>query len=57
MSTTIVYKKRDEWHVEWQQVAISANSSFFRIREESKEYPKENPLNNKEDHEEKRDIE
>ena len=57
MSTTIVYKKRDEWHIEWKQVAILANSSFFRIREESKEYPKENPLKNKEDLEEKRDTE
>ena len=38
-------------------MAILANSSFFRIREESKEHPKENPLKNKEDLEEKRDIE
>ena len=43
---------------EWQQVAISANSSFFRIREESTtKHPKENSLNLKEDLEEKRDIE
>ena len=39
-------------------MAISANSSFFRIREESTtKYPKENPLNLKEDLEEKGDIE
>ena len=43
---------------EGQRVAISANSSFFRIREESTtKHPKENPLNLKEDLEEKRDIE
>ena len=43
---------------EWQRVAISANSSFFRIREESTtKHPKENPSNLKEDLEEKRDIE
>ena len=43
---------------EWQRVAISANSFFFRIREESTtKHPKENPLILKEDLEEKRDIE
>ena len=43
---------------EWQRVAISANSSFFRIREESTTmHRKENPLNLKEDLEEKGDIE
>ena len=43
---------------EWQRVAISANSSFFRIREESTtKHRKENPLNLKEDLEEKGDIE
>ena len=43
---------------EWQGVAISANSSFFWIREESNtKHPKENRLNLKEDLEEKRDIE
>ena len=42
----------------WQRVAISANSSFFQIREESTtKHPKENPLTLKEDLEEKRDIE
>ena len=36
----------------------SANSSFFRIREESTtKHPKENSSNLKEDLEEKRDIE
>ena len=39
---------------EWQRVAISANSSFFRIREES---TTKHPKDNKEDLEEKRDIE
>ena len=39
-------------------MAISANSSFFRIREESTtKHPKENSLNLKEDLEERRDIE
>ena len=43
---------------QWQRVAISANSSFFRIREEpTTKHPKENPLNLKEDLEEKGDIE
>ena len=43
---------------EQQRVAISANSSFFRIREESTtNHPKENPLNLKEDLEEKGYIE
>ena len=45
---------------EWQRVAISANSSFFRIRQKSTtKPPKENSLNPeaKEDLEEKRDIE
>ena len=43
---------------QWQRVAISANSSFFRIREESTtKHPKKNPLNLKEDLEEKGDIE
>ena len=43
---------------QWQRVAISANSSFFRIREESiTKHPKENTLNLKEDLEEKGDIE
>ena len=43
---------------EWQRVAISANSSFFRIREESiTKHPKEISLNLKEDLEVKRDIE
>ena len=42
---------------EWQRVAISANSSFFQIREESTtKHPKENFLNIKEDLEENRDI-
>ena len=41
-----------------QRVAILANSSFFWIGEESKtKHPKKNPLNLKEDLEEKRDIE
>ena len=43
---------------EWQRVAISANSSVFRIKEESTtKHPKENSLNPKEEVEEKRDIE
>ena len=43
---------------ELQRMTISANSSFFRIREESTtKHPKENPLNLKEDLEEKGDIE
>ena len=43
---------------EWQRVAISANSSVFRIREESTTKDlKENSLNPKEEVEEKRDIE
>ena len=43
---------------QWQRVAISANSSFFQIREESiTKHPKESPLNLKEDLEEKEDIE
>ena len=42
----------------WQRVAVTANSSFLRIKEESAtKYPKENSLNLKEDLEEKRDIE
>ena len=42
---------------ELQQMTISANSSFFRIREESTiKHPKENPLNLKENLEEKRDM-
>ena len=42
---------------EWQRLAISANSSFFQIREESTtKHPKENFLNIKEDLEENRDI-
>ena len=47
--------------IEWQgvtQVAISANSSFFRIREDSTiKHPKDNSLNLKADLEEKRYIE
>ena len=43
---------------EWQRVAISANSSVFRTREESTTKDlKENSLNPKEEVEEKRDIE
>ena len=43
---------------EGQRVVISANSSFFQIREESTtKHLKENPLNLKEELEEKRDIE
>ena len=42
---------------EWQRVAILANSSFFRIIEQSTtKHPKENSLNLKENLEEKRDI-
>ena len=41
-----------------QPVAISANSSFFQVREESTtEHPKENFLNFEDDLEEKRNIE
>ena len=64
----------NEWYNEWQQTTprgttsdndwqrvmrvASANSSFFRIREESTtKHPKENSSNLKEDLEEKRDIE
>ena len=48
----------NEWYNEWQRAAISANSSFFRIREGSTtKHPKENSLNLKEDLEEKKDIE
>ena len=42
----------------WKRVAISANSSFYQMREESTtKHPKENPLNLKEGLEEKGDIE
>ena len=48
----------NECYNECQRVAISANSSIFRIREDSTtKHPKENSLNLKEDLEEKRDIE
>ena len=50
----------NEWYNEWQRVDISANPSFFRIRQKSTtKDPKENSLNPeaKEDLEEKRDIE
>ena len=41
----------------WQRVIISANFSFFQIREKpTTKHPKENSLNIKEDHE-KRSIE
>ena len=41
-----------------QRVASSANSPFFRIREEfTSKHPKENSLNLKEDLQKKRDIE
>ena len=47
-----------ECYSEWQRVTISANSSFFRIREESRtKHPKENSLNFKEDLEQMRYIE
>ena len=57
---TILYKKTDEWYIEWQRVTtsgttndnewqrvtISANFSFFQIREEpTTKHPKENSLN------------
>ena len=60
MNISIVYKKTDEWYIElqrvttndneWQQVVqrvtISANFSFFQIREEpTTKHPKENSLN------------
>ena len=60
----IVYKKKDEWYIEWQQVlqrvttndskwqrvTISVNFSFFQIREEpTTKHPKENSLNLEED--------
>ena len=46
-----------EWQRMVQRVAISANSAFCRIREESTtKHPKENPLNLKGDLEEKRDF-
>ena len=52
----IVYKKTDEWCIEWQRVVqrvtISANlfCFFFQIREEpTTKHPKENSLNLDED--------
>ena len=60
MNISIVYKKTDEWYIElqrvttndneWQQVVqrvtISANFSFFQIREEpTTKHPTENSLN------------
>ena len=55
---SFIYKKTDAWYIEWQRVPISANSSFFRIREEfTTKHPNENPINLKEDIKEKRDIE
>ena len=39
-----------EWYNEWQRVTISANFSFFQIREEpTTKHPKENSLNIEED--------
>ena len=57
----IVYKKTDEWYIEWQRVTTSGTTSdserpfrpiflFFQIREESTtKHPKENSLNLEED--------
>ena len=60
----IVYQKTDEWYIEWQRVTtsgttndnewqrvtISANFSFFQIREEpTTKHPKENSLNLEDD--------
>ena len=46
----IVYQKADEWYIEWQQVTISANFSFFQIREEpTTKHSKENFLKIEED--------
>ena len=40
----------NEWYNEWQRVTISANFSFFQIREEpTTKHPKENSLNLEED--------
>ena len=40
----------NEWYNEWQRVTISANFSFFEIREEpTTKHPKKNSLNIEED--------
>ena len=40
----------NDWYNEWQQGTISANFSFFQIREENTtKHPKENSLNLEED--------
>ena len=40
----------NEWYKEWQRLTISANVSFFQIREEpTTKHPKENSLNLQQD--------